>query len=142
MYNFSRDCLNVSSNLVGFDYFSCLVRVGSGSCPPFKGDFVNYVQRVPLGVVGQIVPWNHPLLITVKKLAPALAAGNTVVIKPSELAPCTVLELVQMFTKEAAIPDGVINVVTGLGNVTGKGNHYLSSFELSKYQKARFHWGN
>ena len=56
------------------------------------------------------MPWNHPLLITVKKLAPALAAGNTVVIKPSELAPCTIIELVEMLTKEAGVPNGVINV--------------------------------
>ena len=71
------------------------------------------------------MPWNHPLLITVKKLAPALAAGNTVVIKPSELAPCTVLELVEMLTKEAGIPNGVINVVSGLGSVTGKGTKFI-----------------
>ena len=58
-------------------------------------------------------------MITVKKLAPALAAGNTVVIKPSELAPCTVIELVEMLTKEAGVPSGVVNVVSGLGNVTG-----------------------
>lgn len=58
-------------------------------------------------------------MITVKKLAPALAGGNTVVIKPSELAPCTVIELVEMLTKEAGVPSGVVNVVSGLGNVTG-----------------------
>jgi acyl-CoA reductase-like NAD-dependent aldehyde dehydrogenase len=71
------------------------------------------------------VPWNHPLLITVKKLAPALAGGNSVVIKPSELAPCTVLELVEILTNEAGVPKGVVNVVSGLGSVTGKGRRDL-----------------
>lgn len=60
------------------------------------------------------MPWNHPLLIAVKKLAPALAAENIVVIKPSELAPCTVLELVDMLTVEAGIQNGVVNVLVDL----------------------------
>lgn len=97
---------------------------------------------MPLGVVGQIVPWNHPLLISVKKLAPALAAGNSVVLKPSELAPCTVIELLQMLTEEAALPPGVVNVVSGLGNVTGKGTFYIISLESGKNQETRFHWRN
>jgi acyl-CoA reductase-like NAD-dependent aldehyde dehydrogenase len=70
-------------------------------------------------VVGLLTPWNHPLLITTKKLAPALAAGNTVVIKPSELAPLTVLELARLCA-EAGIPEGVVNVVTGFGPTAGK----------------------
>lgn len=80
---------------------------------------MNYVKRVPLGVCGLITPWNHPLLITIKKLAPALAAGNTVVIKPSELAPCTILEFAKLCT-ECGIPTGVLNVVPGYGNEAGK----------------------
>jgi acyl-CoA reductase-like NAD-dependent aldehyde dehydrogenase len=72
-----------------------------------------------LGVVGQITPYNHPLLIAIKKLAPALAAGNSIVIKPSELAPVSILDFAQM-ALDAGVPEGVINVVPGYGPVTGK----------------------
>ena len=75
------------------EYFAGLVRTHEGQCPPFPGPYLNYVQRVPLGVCGLITPWNHPLLIALKKVAPALAAGNSVVLKPPELAPVAVLEL-------------------------------------------------
>ena len=77
-----------------FEYYSSLIRVHEDSVKPFSGNYLNYVKRVPLGVVCQITPWNHPLLITVKKLAPALAAGNSVIVKPSELAPNSIIELV------------------------------------------------
>jgi len=73
---------------------------------------LNYVQRVPLGVVAQITPFNHPLLIAVKKIAPALAAGNSVIIKPSELAPLTVLRFAEM-AADAGVPAGVLNVLSG-----------------------------
>jgi acyl-CoA reductase-like NAD-dependent aldehyde dehydrogenase len=70
-------------------------------------------------VVGLITPWNHPLLILTKKLAPALAAGNSVVIKPSEFTPTTTIDLARL-CKEAGIPDGVVNVVPGFGPAAGK----------------------
>lgn len=75
------------------EYFSAVGRTHEGVCPPFPGPYHNYVKRVPLGVCAQITPWNHPLLIALKKLAPALAAGNSVVVKPPEMAPVAVLEL-------------------------------------------------
>ena len=75
------------------EYFAAIARTHEGSCPPFPGPYHNYVLRVPLGVCGLITPWNHPLLIALKKVAPALAAGNSVVLKPPELAPVAVLEL-------------------------------------------------
>lgn len=75
---------------------------------------VNYVQRTPLGVVGVICPWNLPLLLLTWKVAPALAAGNTVVVKPSEETPGTATLLAQVM-KEAGIPDGVFNLVHGFG---------------------------
>lgn len=78
------------------EYFASLCRTVQGTIPQFKGDMVNMVQDVPIGVVGQITPWNHPLLIAIKKLAPAIAAGNSVVIKPSELAPVNVLKFAQL----------------------------------------------
>lgn len=63
---------------------------------PTQGPLLNYVQRVPLGVVAQITPFNHPLLIAIKKIAPAIATGNSVVVKPSEQAPLTVLEFAEI----------------------------------------------
>ncbi|KAL3668630.1 hypothetical protein V7S43_005931 [Phytophthora oleae] len=102
-----------------FEYFAALARTSEGSVPPFSGSYVNYVQRLPLGTVGLITPWNHPLLIAVKKLAPALAAGNSVVVKPSELAPLTVLQLAEL-CHEAGLPSGVFNCVSGLGHVAGQ----------------------
>ncbi|MGO1545284.1 MAG: aldehyde dehydrogenase [Gulosibacter sp.] len=79
---------------------------------------LNYTQREPLGVVGAITPWNSPLTLTASKLAPALAAGNTVVIKPSEYTSRTILRFAEL-ASEAGFPDGVVNVVTGLGAEAG-----------------------
>ena len=86
---------------------------------PMPGPYLNYLLRHPIGVCGLLTPFNHPLMILAKSLAPALAAGNTVVIKPSELTPLTTLELGHI-AAEAGIPDGVINIVTGLGASAGK----------------------
>ncbi|YCA45801.1 aldehyde dehydrogenase family protein [Bacillus sp. JZ8] len=78
----------------------------------------NYTLREPLGVIGAIVPWNFPLMLTMWKVAPALAAGNTIVIKPAEQTPVSILELVKIFQEEG-LPDGVINVVPGFGHTAG-----------------------
>lgn len=78
-----------------------------------------YTRREPIGVVGLIVPWNFPLLITTWKVAPALATGNTVVLKPSEVTPLSALKLAEL-VKEAGFPDGVFNVVTGYGAAAGQ----------------------
>jgi len=80
---------------------------------------IDMTFREPLGVVGLIVPWNFPLLIASWKVAPALAAGNTVVLKPAELTPLTALEL-ERITLDAGLPEGVVNVVAGPGSVAGK----------------------
>ena len=96
-----------------FEYMASVAHTVEGSMPDFGGGYINMVQRVPLGVVGLITPWNHPLLILMKKLAAALAAGNSVVIKPSEFAPVAALEVVRIL-EEAGLPEGVVNVVTGL----------------------------
>lgn len=100
-------------------YFGSLCRTAEGSVPPFQGEYLNYVKRVPLGIVAQITPWNHPLLIAVKKMSVALATGNAIVVKPSELAPASVVELAIM-AEEAGIPPGVVNVVLGVGPEAGK----------------------
>lgn len=102
-----------------FEYFGALIRTHEGTVPPFLGPYVNYVKRVPLGVCGLLTPWNHPMLIAIKKIAPALACGNSIVLKPSELAPVSVLELAKLCSR-AGVPDGVLNVVPGLGPEAGQ----------------------
>ncbi|KAJ6490322.1 aldehyde dehydrogenase [Mycena vitilis] len=96
------------------EYYAALLRTTQGFVAPTQGKLLNYVQRVPLGVVAQITPFNHPLLIAVKKIAPALAAGNSVIVKPSELAPISVLEFASMAEK-AGVPSGVMSVLPGFG---------------------------
>ncbi|RNH94166.1 aldehyde dehydrogenase family protein, partial [Acinetobacter baumannii] len=77
-----------------------------------------YTKKEPVGVVAAITPWNSPLYLTFLKLAPALAAGNTIVIKPSEYTSASLLEFAKL-TEEAGVPDGVINIITGFGNEVG-----------------------
>ncbi|EGO02064.1 hypothetical protein SERLA73DRAFT_71210 [Serpula lacrymans var. lacrymans S7.3] len=100
-------------------YYAALLRTHQGYVAPTQGKLLNYVQRVPLGVVAQITPFNHPLFIAMKKIAPALAAGNSVIVKPSELAPISVLEFAEM-AAEAGVPSGVLTVLPGFGPTTGK----------------------
>lgn len=101
------------------EYFASLARTVEGRVTPFKGPVVNTLTRLPLGVVLQITPWNHPLLIATKKIAAALAAGNVVIVKPSELAPLSVLKMGLLF-QEAGLPDGTLQIVCGYGRDTGK----------------------
>jgi acyl-CoA reductase-like NAD-dependent aldehyde dehydrogenase len=84
----------------------------------FPGKFLSYTLRQPVGVVGQIIPWNFPLMMAAWKVAPALACGNTVVLKPSEETPLSALLLAQIL-EEAEIPAGVFNVVPGFGETAG-----------------------
>ena len=93
-------------------------KIQGSQIPTNNLQILNYTQHEPLGVVGAITPWNSPLTLTTSKLAPALAAGNTVVIKPSEYTSRTVLRFAQL-ASEAGFPDGVINVVTGYGAEAG-----------------------
>jgi acyl-CoA reductase-like NAD-dependent aldehyde dehydrogenase len=95
-----------------FRYFGGMADKIEGATIPVSGPYLNYTKRVPVGVCGAITPWNHPALIAVKKIAPALACGNTMVVKPSELAPLSVLELGRL-ALDAGLPPGVLNVVTG-----------------------------
>jgi acyl-CoA reductase-like NAD-dependent aldehyde dehydrogenase len=102
-----------------YRYFAGWADKIQGETIPVEGPYLNYTLRVPLGVVGQITPWNHPLLIATKKVAPALAAGNTIVLKPSELAPLSVLEFGRI-CQEAGLPDGVLNILPGFGPTAGR----------------------
>ena len=102
-----------------YHYFGGLAdKVEGAVIPTDKADVFNYTRYEPLGVVAAIVPWNSPLLLTAWKLAPALAAGNTVVIKPSEFTSASVLEFMRL-VEEAGFPPGVVNVVTGFGPDVG-----------------------
>lgn len=100
-------------------YYAALLRTNQGFVVPTQGKLLNYIQRVPLGVVAQITPFNHPLFIAIKKIAPALAAGNSVIVKPSELTPISLLEFSNL-TQEAGLPDGVLTILPGYGHSTGK----------------------
>ncbi|OKL62481.1 hypothetical protein UA08_02554 [Talaromyces atroroseus] len=101
------------------EYFAGLARVHEGAVTPFKGPVVNTLVRLPLGVVAQVTPWNHPLLISTKKIGAALAAGNVVIVKPSELAPLSILKMGPLF-QEAGLPDGTLQIICGYGRDTGK----------------------
>ena len=103
-----------------YDYFAGLADKVEGTVIPIdKPDMQVTTTRIPIGVVAAIIPWNSQMLLTAVKLAPALAMGNTVVIKASELAPVTLLEFAKLVEK-SGIPKGVVNVITGLGEPCGK----------------------
>ncbi|MFF1304789.1 gamma-aminobutyraldehyde dehydrogenase [Streptomyces sp. NPDC058307] len=89
------------------------------SAGEYSGDHTSYVRREPIGVVGSIAPWNYPLQMAAWKILPAIAAGNTIVLKPAEITPLTSLLFAQAAT-DAGIPDGVINIVTGTGKEAGE----------------------
>jgi acyl-CoA reductase-like NAD-dependent aldehyde dehydrogenase len=103
-----------------YDYFAGLADKVEGTVVPIdKPDMQVTTTRIPIGVVAAIIPWNSQMLLTAVKLAPALAMGNTVVIKASELAPITLLEFAKLVEK-SGIPNGVVNIITGLGEPCGK----------------------
>lgn len=100
------------------EFYAGLANKVQGETLASPSNRLNYTLREPLGVIGAIVPWNFPLMLTMWKLAPALAAGNTIVIKPAEQTPISILEMGRLF-QEAGIPDGVINIVPGYGSTAG-----------------------
>ena len=112
--------VDISRSAFNFHFFADYLR--SVGTEAFETDDVaiNYSVRRPVGVVGIISPWNLPLLLMTWKLAPALAAGNTVVIKPASLTPTTATIMGEI-CKEAGVPDGVVNIVNGSGSVVGTG---------------------
>jgi gamma-glutamyl-gamma-aminobutyraldehyde dehydrogenase len=102
-----------------FRYYAEAVDKIYGEIAPTQSDVLGLIHREPVGVVGAIVPWNFPLMIGSWKIAPALAAGNSVVLKPAETASLSLLKLADL-AAEAGMPDGVFNVVTGKGSVVGE----------------------
>ncbi len=101
-----------------FRYFASCVRAQEGSLGELDDDTVAYHYHEPLGVVGQIIPWNFPILMAAWKLAPALAAGNAVVLKPAEQTPLSILVLAELI--QDLLPPGVLNIVNGFGLEAGK----------------------
>jgi len=101
-----------------FEYYGGLANKVNGSVMPVPANALSFTLREPVGVAGQIIPWNYPLLMAAWKLAPALAAGCTCVLKPAEQTPLTALEFAN-WLEEAGLPPGVVNVVNGVGEVAG-----------------------
>lgn len=116
-----RDARNidVTRTAACFRYFGGMADKFQGSVVPVEAGFLNYVKREPIGVVGQIVPWNFPLMFCAWKMGPALAAGNTVVLKPAEITPLTTLRIAELMA-EVGFPEGVVNVVVGYGATAGQ----------------------
>lgn len=110
--------VDLPSIVENFRYFAGLADKVQGATIPVAGPFLNYTLREPVGVVGIIVPWNFPLSLAAWKVAPALACGNTVVLKPAEETPLTALRLGEL-AHEAGFPPGVLNVVAGDGETAG-----------------------
>jgi phenylacetaldehyde dehydrogenase len=100
------------------EYFAGMATKIEGETIPVPGPYINMTLREPLGVVGGIIPWNYPLLQAIWKIAPAIAAGNTVVLKPAEQA-CLSVIYIGKLCQEAGIPPGVVNIVPGFGQIAG-----------------------
>ncbi len=111
--------LDVPRTAACFRYFGGMADKFQGDVVPVEAGFLNYLLREPVGVVGQVVPWNFPLMFTSWKMAPALAAGNCIVLKPAEITPLSTLRIAELMS-EAGLPDGVVNIVPGLGSVAGQ----------------------
>ncbi|RDY69935.1 aldehyde dehydrogenase [Halobacillus sp. SY10] len=115
-----RETLNADLPLAvdHFRYFASVIRSQEGSIGEIDNDTIAYHFHEPLGVVGQIIPWNFPLLMATWKIAPALAAGNAIVLKPAEQTPASIMYLLEII--EDLLPAGVLNVVNGFGLEAGK----------------------
>lgn len=111
--------LDVPRTAACYRYFGGMADKFQGETIPVEAGFLNYTLREPVGVVGQVVPWNFPLMFTSWKMAPALAAGNTIVMKPAEITPLSSLKIAELMA-EAGMPEGVVNILPGLGHVAGQ----------------------
>ncbi len=111
--------LDVPRTAATYRYFGGMSDKFQGEQIPVEAGFLNYTLREPVGVVGQVVPWNFPLMFTSWKMAPALAAGNCVVLKPAEITPLSSLKIAELMA-QAGMPAGVVNILPGLGSVAGQ----------------------
>lgn len=110
--------VDVSKAIACYRYFAGWADKVQGKTIPIDGDFFCYTRHEPIGVVGQIIPWNYPILMQAWKLAPALATGNTVIMKPAEQTPLSALRIGELIL-EAGFPEGVVNLLTGFGHTAG-----------------------
>ena len=110
--------IDIKESIDCFRYYAGWADKIAGDVIPVPGPYLNYTRREPVGVCGAIIPWNYPLQMAAWKVAPAIACGNTVVLKPAEQTPLTALELARA-AAEAGLPAGVLNVVTGFGESAG-----------------------
>lgn len=110
---------DVAWTVRAFEYWGGAADKIEGETIPVTANRLTYTLREPLGVTAHIIPWNYPLALATRSLAPALAAGNTVVAKPAELTPLTLLRVAE-FAQKAGLPDGVLNVITGSGAEAGR----------------------
>ena len=111
--------LDVPRTAATFRYFGGMADKFQGSVVPVEAGFLDYVVPQPLGVVGQIVPWNFPVMFCSWKMAPALAAGNAIVMKPAEITPMSALRIAELMA-EVGFPEGVVNIVPGFGATAGQ----------------------
>src|SRR5580704_14230304 len=110
--------VDVAATVDCYRYFAGWADKVQGKTIPIDGDYFCYTRLEPVGVVGQIIPWNFPMLMQAWKLAPALATGNTVVMKPAEQTPLTALRIAELIV-EAGYPEGVVNMLPGYGPTAG-----------------------
>ena len=110
--------VDVAKTVACYRYFAGWADKVQGKTIPIDGDFFCYTKHEPIGVVGQIIPWNYPMLMQSWKLAPALATGNTVVMKPAEQTPLSALRIGELIV-EAGFPEGVVNLLPGFGPTAG-----------------------
>lgn len=110
--------VDVAKSIACYRYFAGWADKIQGKTIPIDGDYFCYTRHEPIGVVGQIIPWNYPMLMQAWKLAPALATGNTVVLKPAEQTPLSALRVGELIV-EAGFPEGVVNLVPGFGPTAG-----------------------
>lgn len=117
-----RECMAADIPLVidHFRYFAGVIRGEEGTASELDANTVSLCIQEPLGVVGQIIPWNFPLLMAAWKVAPAIAAGNCVVLKPAEQTPTSIMALMELIKEANILPPGVLNVVTGFGAEAGE----------------------
>jgi len=121
--------LDIPRTAACYRYFGGIADKVEGSVIPVDAGFLNYVLREPLGVVGQIVPWNFPLMFTSWKMGPALAAGNTVVLKPAEITPLSALRIAQLMAN-VGFPAGTVNIIPGYGHTAGQ--HLAEHMDVAK----------
>jgi aldehyde dehydrogenase (NAD+) len=110
--------VDVAKTVACYRYFAGWADKVQGKTIPIDGDFFCYTKHEPIGVIGQIIPWNYPMLMQAWKLAPALATGNTVVMKPAEQTPLSALRIGELII-EAGYPEGVVNLLPGFGPTAG-----------------------